>query len=777
MALPALRLARLRPHAWLLYIAAGAVAIALYMAVLPEDLLGFWYDGFAPIGAAVIVLAVTRRRGGARVPHLLLALGMFLAGLGDLSWTLLEQAGLEPFPSFADAFYILGSCTWAAALWLRYGRTGGSDGSVLVEALILMTAIGLVVWRFAMAPVVQAADLDPLATGITLAYPLLDILLFGLIARLLLDPRRRNGAYWLVVVACIGILASDLLYMAQLMGDGYVSGPIDIGWLAGYVLFAASVLHPRADDALVLQGERTVASSPRLLLLAAASLLGPGLIVAVELASENESTVSLAVGAGLLSVLVIIRLAMALTGLRRSLDERFQLQAELEHQARHDALTGLANRVLFTTRLEEMLRDHESVPVLLVNLDDFKAVNDSYGHETGDLLLVETASRIRATLRRDDLAARVGADEFAVLLEAGTDRRDLPDIAERLLQAVRPAVELREYVVLPRASIGIAISESPNAEEVMRNADIALFLAKSQGKDRAQTFDARMHADVLARLRVRSDLQGALEANEFVVHYQPIVEVDSGRITATEALVRWNHRERGIVAPLEFIPVAESTGLIIPLGRWVLHEALATTRKWQLALDRPDLGISVNVSPRQFEHPGFAADVASALAASGVPPACLILEITESAILDIPSTAKMLHEIKRLGVRIAIDDFGTGYSSLSYVGRLPIDEVKVDRSFVAALGSDRKEAALAASVIQLGSTLDLVTVAEGIEDVGQLDALRALGCDLAQGYFIARPMVPERVEELLAAPPAARAARASRTPVAPTPVRRRGAAA
>ena len=720
------------------------------MTVVPIDLQGFWYDAFAPIGAAVIAAVLWRRRSRSAA-HVLLALGLLLSGLGDLSWTLLDLAGLEPFPSFADAFYLLGVLAWVAALWLRYGRTHGSDASVVVEALILMTAIGLVIWRFAMAPIVEAGEMDALGTAIALAYPLLDILLVGLLARLLLDARRRNGSYWLVVIACGGFLASDLVYTVQLMGDGYTAGLVDIGWLSGYVLFAASVLHPRADEALAHVDDGSVSSSPRLLLLAAASLLAPGLIIALDVTGDRENIVSLAVGASLLSVLVIIRLAMALAGLRRSLDQRFQLQAELEHQSRHDALTGLANRALFTSRLAETLTVRRSVPVLLVNLDDFKAVNDSYGHEAGDQLLVETARRLQATLRRGDFAARVGADEFAVLLDEATESGDLPIVAERLLQAVRPAMELREHVVMPRASIGIAVSDSADAEEVMRNADIALYLAKGQGKDRAQTFDARMHADVLARLRVRSDLQGAIEANEFVLHYQPIVELDGERIIATEALVRWQHPERGFLPPAEFIPIAESTGLIIPLGRWVLNEALSTTRRWQESLGQPDLGISVNVSPRQFEHPGFASDVASALATSGIRPSCLILEITESAILDTPSTAKMLHELKRLGVRIAIDDFGTGYSSLSYVGRLPIDEVKVDRSFVAALGSDRKEAALAASVIQLGSTLDLVTLAEGIEDVTQLEALRALGCDLAQGYYIARPMLAERLEELLVA--------------------------
>ncbi len=331
------------------------------------------------------------------------------------------------------------------------------------------------------------------------------------------------------------------------------------------------------------------------------------------------------------------------------------------------------------------------------------------------------------------------------------------EIAQRVVDAVAEPFAVGERELFISASVGVAVGGlGAGAEGLLRDADAAMYRAKEQGGGRFEVFDAELRARLTKRVSTEVALRRALERDEFEVRYQPIVELRSGRPAAFEALLRWDQADRGPITPAEFIPIAESTGLIIPLGRWVLNEALATTRAWQVSLGRPDLGISVNVSPRQLEHPGFAADVASALERSGIDPECLILEITESAILDIPSTERLLHELKRTGVRIAIDDFGTGYSSLSYVGRLPVDEVKVDRSFVAALGSDRKEAALAASVIQLGSTLDLVTLAEGIEDLAQLETLRALGCDLAQGYFIARPMVPERMEELLAAPVAAR---------------------
>jgi diguanylate cyclase (GGDEF)-like protein len=538
----------------------------------------------------------------------------------------------------------------------------------------------------------------------------------------------------------------------QLLGTGSAAVLGDIGWVASYGLLAAGAVHPGSGRRPQLREPTEAGSRPRVLLLLAAAMLAPLLIIYELIVNHLGDVAVVAVTGVILSILVVTRLAVALRDLGHSIDQRERLRLELDHRANHDSLTGLANRSLFTKTLERALADTTTVAVLLIDLDDFQAVNDSIGSENGDQLLREVSRRIATATQATAFAARLGGDEFAVMLPSVTSQTAADVAADLLLGSLRVPFTLADRVVLVRASIGVAMSDSLTADELMRNAGIAMYLAKGQGKDRYQWFDVTLHDDVLTRMRVRADLEAAIGAREFVVHYQPIVDLATGRTTGTEALVRWQHRHRGLVAPAEFIEIAETTGLIVPLGRWVLNEALATTRRWQVELDRPDLGVAVNVSARQFEHAGFRDDVVAALAASGMAAQSLTLEITESVLVDTAATISILRELKALGVRIAVDDFGTGYSSLSYVGRLPIDVVKIDRAFVAALGSDSKEGALAESVIRLGHSMDLTTVAEGVEDARQLEMLRSLGCDLAQGFFLARPAAAHVIEQLIREP-------------------------
>jgi diguanylate cyclase (GGDEF)-like protein len=735
--------------AWLLFALGGGVAAALYLVAVPEDLKGPWYDAFGLVAAATVVLHVVARGLRPAWVHLMLALALLLLGLGDVAFTALAATGAETFPSVADAIYIVGGLTLITAIWARYGRRG--DASVLIEALILMSGGVIVLWEGAVEPILNEAS-DPVATAVALAYPMIDILLLGILARVLLIPGRITGSTWLVTAGATCYLVADVIYATQVVGAGYEGGLLDAGWLIGYVLFAASVLHPSSAESLPMAPPGHLDSRPRLMILGPVLVLGPISVIGAELAGDHEDIVPLALSSFAIATLVVLRLAIALRALRGSLEQRHRLQVELEHQANHDALTGLANRSLFAARLQDALLAGRATAVLFVDLDDFKAVNDTFGHEAGDQLLQQVAGRIEANLRADDLAARFGGDEFAVLLLDVDHRGAAEQTAKRLLEALRVPVAFGDRVAVARASIGVAQGRGGDSDVLMRNADIAMYLAKSQGKDRLQAFDERMHADVLARLQVRADLERAIERREFVVHYQPIVDVESGGLVGTEALVRWQHPTRGLLPPSEFIEVAESTGLIVPLGLWILGEAITTTRRWHADLGLPDLTISVNVSPRQFEHPGFAGAVAASLQTAGLPPRLLTLEITESSIVDTEAVAAILRDLKRLGIRIAVDDFGTGYSSLSYVGRLPIDELKIDRAFVAALGSKTKEAALAASVIEIGAKLDLVTVAEGIEEWSQLERLRALGCGLGQGFLFARPMSSEAFEAFVRLP-------------------------
>ena len=437
-----------------------------------------------------------------------------------------------------------------------------------------------------------------------------------------------------------------------------------------------------------------------------------------------------------------------------------------EHQALHDTLTNLANRALFKDRVEHALarvdRQGRPIAVLFLDLDQFKAINDGAGHTAGDQLLRAVAERLVGCVRAVDTVARLGGDEFAILLEDVRDSRDAARAAQRVLDAFTAPFVLRDGQVTVGVSIGICLGTSgqQSAETLVRNADVAMYAAKDGGRGRYAIFEAGMHAAVMQRLTLEADLRQAVECEEFQLLYQPIVALDEGRIVGAEALVRWAHPERGLVSPAEFIPAAEETGLIVPMGRWVLREACRQARAWhdQHPAHVP-VRVSVNLSPKQLQHPDIVADVTRALADSQLDPHCLLLEVTESVLMeDTEANIATLHQLKALGVSLAIDDFGTGYSSLSYLRRFPIDIVKIDKSFIDGIAEGSESSALARAIIMLGQTLRLDTVAEGIEHAAQFGELRELGCALGQGYHFARPLPADSVGELLAHPTAWRPA-------------------
>ena len=456
----------------------------------------------------------------------------------------------------------------------------------------------------------------------------------------------------------------------------------------------------------------------------------------------------------------------------RDVSERKQLEARLVEQAFRDPLTGLANRALFNDRAAHALarraRGDKRVALLLLDLDNFKAVNDSLGHAAGDALLIETGKRLRACVRPADTVARLGGDEFAVLLEEVDGPGAAAVTAERISRAVRAPVALDASEVLPSASIGVAESgPGDDADALLRNADVALYAAKHQGIGRIEAYQPTMHAATFERLALSADLRRAVEHEDFLLHYQPITQLDTGRLLGFEALVRWLHPERGLVAPAEFIPLAEETGLIVPLGRFVLREACGQLREWRDAY--PWLTVSVNLSARQLQDPGLVEDIEIALRETELAPEALVLEITESLLLhDTDNSIAKLHALKALGVQLALDDFGTGYSSLSYLRRLPMDVLKIDKSFVDHVTSGKREAALIRTILTLGQTLDLRTVAEGVEDLEQVQALRRMGCLHGQGYYFGRPLCSIETSRLLAGLPAAH-------PLLPAPVLARAA--
>jgi diguanylate cyclase (GGDEF)-like protein len=439
---------------------------------------------------------------------------------------------------------------------------------------------------------------------------------------------------------------------------------------------------------------------------------------------------------------------------------RKQLEMQLQHQAFHDSLTGLANRALFRDRaahaLARQVRGHGAVAVLFSDLDDFKTVNDSLGHEAGDQLLVAVAERLRAVMRPEDTTARFGGDEFAILLEE-TSEDGTRRAAERILEALRSPFEFHGRQVVMHASIGAAITLDADTEpdDLLRQADLAMYNAKTLGKGRIAFYEPEMHIAAVTRMELKADLEQAIADKDFVLHYQPIVDLRSGRVAGVEALLRWNHAERGLVLPAEFIPIAEETGLIVPLGTWVIGEACRQLADWgdgappsNLAAER--LSVWVNLSARQLQEPDFVETVAEILRSRGVQPERLTLEITESALMsDVDQSAATLHHLRALGVRLAIDDFGTGYSSLSYLERLPVGVLKIDRSFTAAIGQGQDVPVLVRSIVKLGKTLHMEVLAEGIETAEQLTRLRAIDCRLGQGYYFSRALPAEEVRDVL----------------------------
>ncbi|MGH2783921.1 MAG: bifunctional diguanylate cyclase/phosphodiesterase [Actinomycetota bacterium] len=435
----------------------------------------------------------------------------------------------------------------------------------------------------------------------------------------------------------------------------------------------------------------------------------------------------------------------------RDITERKTFEQHLAHQALHDPLTGLPNRALVLDRLAHALtrnkRSENKVAVLFLDLDRFKLVNDSHGHAAGDQLLQGLAERLRNAVRPSDTVARFGGDEFVAVCEDVTDEADALRIADRMTAVLIEPFDWRGNDVFLTGSVGIALSgNDASPEDLLQDADAAMYRAKEQGRARSAIFDSAMREQAMTRLQTESALHRALEREEFIVYYQPKISLTDGRITGVEALVRWSSPDRGLVPPAEFISVAEETGLIVPIGEWVLTEAASQVASW----GREDIQLAVNISPRQLAQRDLPQVVEAALATAGLPAHRLMLEITEGMLMvDAEGAAIVLGELRELGVRISIDDFGTGHSSLGYLQRFPINELKIDRSFVASLGDGGPSTAIVGSVVGLAHAIELDVVAEGVETAAQLSELRRLGCDQAQGFYFAQPRPGRAIEEMI----------------------------
>ena len=455
------------------------------------------------------------------------------------------------------------------------------------------------------------------------------------------------------------------------------------------------------------------------------------------------------------------KLATANQQLKQEIIERQQAQQQLIHDALYDDLTGLPNRTLLMERIDRVIEQAKRDPkhlfaLLFIDLDRFKIINDSLGHFVGDRLLIAIGKLLQKDLRNMDTVARLGGDEFVILLDKIDSLQDATKVSDRLQLKLKTPFNLNNQTVVTSASIGIALSSADyqNSSQILRDADIAMYRAKNKGKARYEVFNRAMYLETLKIIELEQNLRLALKNQEFILHYQPIVDLKNNSLFGFEALIRWQHPQKGSISPVDFIPIAEDTGLILPIGEWVLTEAcqqLATWQKQYAAIPGvAKLKISVNVASQQFQESDYIKKLDQILLDTGINPSCLKLEITERVLIDsAKNTQQTLSEIKKRKIKLSIDDFGTGYSSLSYLHRLPIDNLKVDRSFVARINSDPESLEIVRTIITLAHTLGMDAIAEGVETVEQLEQLKALNCEFAQGYLLAKPLNCQAIELML----------------------------
>jgi diguanylate cyclase (GGDEF)-like protein len=739
----------------------GGCALALVYVCLPSP--GPRIGSMIVLSLATIaatLAAVRLWQPARRLPFYLFAAGEtvgFVAGSLGSSAAVTRAGGSLAAAVLTVVAYLIGIAGYAMVIRTR---NPGRDRPSLIDAAVISIGVGMLAWVFLAAPYSVGASLPLVERVLSMADVVLDVLVLALVIRLTIGGGDRTRAYLLMTAGWLVLVAADAARaMLVLVGLDDPASAIEAGWLVSYALWGAAVLDPSVrtltDPTPVARAGLT---RVRLVSLACASLMAPA-ILAIQAVRDQRLDIPVIVGGcATLFLLVLYRMAglvreneatvRELRGtegvLRASLSERDALAAQLEHQAFHDNLTDLANRALFNDRARHALarsrRTGSPLAVLFVDLDDFKVVNDSLGHGAGDRLLREVAARLRGCLREHDTVGRLGGDEFAILAE-DTDLATAQVLAERVLAALGAPFPLVGGQVTIRASVGIAADTDLAVDEtqLLRNADIAMYAAKDRGKGTYEVFQGSMLRSVRDRHDVTAALEGAIERRELVVHYQPIVDLQDGRVAGAEALVRWPRPDRGLVPPAEFIPLAEETGLVVELDRFVLRQACRQMAAWNA--DAGPLLLHVNLSAHHLLRNDLAASVAAALRDSALPPECLALEITESVIMhDLEVAIVRLHELKQLGVHLAIDDFGTGYSSLAYLRRMPIDAVKIDKSFVDGVAGGSEESAVARAIIALATTLHMDTVAEGVEQAEQAAVLAELGCHLAQGYHFSRPV-------------------------------------
>ena len=750
---------------WWLFAVATLIPATMYFLLEPTSMTKLvLYNGIGLSAVIAVSVGVRRNRPENARAWKFIRAGLVSFLCADIVYYILESTSeVVPFPSIADAFYLgmYPLVIWGMLLLVREASPG-RDWASLVDAGIVACGTFTVLGILVMDAYLSDPTTELAGRLISLAYPVMDVALIAVAVRLIGVVHLRHPSYALMAAGLCSLLVADTIYgVLNSAGTFATGGFADAFWLGFYVLLGAAALHPAvarpAHRGAITSGQL---SRTRLVVLCLVTITVPAIDL---LWGEPFDKVLTATMSMVMFLLVLSRL-MGLMSLVQDNERRAR------HDALHDSLTGLANRVLFTDSVTRFVTasDEGVVSVLFVDLDDFKTVNDSLGHQAGDALLITVAERLESCIRGRDLVARLSGDEFAVLLESAVDKQDAMAVAQRIQDALAVPIAVSGREVIISASVGIAVEPRADVHRpdvLLQAADVAMYRAKHKGKGRFEFFEREMYEEAVDRLDLKSDLQVALERGQLEVYYQPIVDMTDERITSVEALIRWNHPTRGLVTPDRFIPLAEQTGLIVPIGRWVLREACFQLSRWQRAYpDTAPRGVSVNLSVRQMHDRKLIDDVFDAISDSGIDPSALVLEITESMLVDDTDRAmRVLERLKSMQVRIAIDDFGTGYSSLSYLRKYPVDTIKIDRSFVQEMDESSSSHALVRALIDLAHVLELTTVAEGIEERGEASTLATLRCDFGQGYLFSRPLPAAQLEARFAPTPAPNGAGRVRT--------------
>ncbi|GID95097.1 hypothetical protein Adi01nite_45090 [Amorphoplanes digitatis] len=686
---------------------------------------------------------------------LLVSAALFLVGI--VIRAVVPGAGASPPTSMAlipDAFVVPGYILmgYGFANMLRR-RRASEDDPARIDAMLVGLAAAFMCWTYLIVPSMAQTDLTPLRIANSF-FPVADVVLLVLVAQLALSGGARQPSLWLLMTAASAMFAGDFIFM--LRDGGLADVPahaIDVLFMTTFLFVGAAGLHPSMRTLTEPQQIVVKDLSKVRTTLIALLVVVPTIITSLQPAGPLLNSI---VSAGLCALLILAVFARVV----RSNNSRARAERATRRRATHDALTDLPNRELLAETIahwgDRTADEDQEISLLFIDLDRFKMVNDHWGHQVGDELLCEVAGRLSAQIRGEDLVCRIGGDEFVIALASPSHSALAESLADRVLAEFARPFELSVGNVVISASIGVAKAHGgARALELIRDADTAMYKAKDNGRNAYALFDTSLRDEVRDRMNLEQALRRALPRGELSVHYQPIVELTTGQIDGFEALMRWTHPTLGAVSPVDFIPVAEDTGLIVESGAWLLREAATQLAHWtaQRGPGARRLHVSVNVSVRQLRDRAIVDIVSDALADTGLGPDQLWLEITESGVMeDIETALVTLHELRALGVTLCIDDFGTGYSSLSYLNRLPVGIVKIDRSFVGRVGEHSANEPIVRAVLAMTRAMNLRVVAEGVETELQRDWLREQGCDLAQGWLYGKAELPENLEPWIRPP-------------------------